>query len=154
MKYFKCYTLVTLLFVLIGCGGGESENKAQPVETVAVVKDPPADNIVETTADIIVDADFNLSTKFNLQLDAKLEGLDQRAYLNVCLAPQSGEKLDYNNCLFRSPLTASGINEAILISHSEMKLVAQIWFYDGSTVPVQYEWQYESNLDEQKFMIR
>jgi hypothetical protein len=153
MKTFKCYTLVTLISILMGCGGGgESESKS--VEPVAVVKDPPADNVVETTDDIIVDADFNLSTQFNLQLDAKLEGLDQRAYLNVCLAPRTGEKLDYNNCLFRSPLTASGINEAILISHSEMKLVAQIWFYDGSTVPIQYEWQYESNLDEQKFMIR
>jgi len=153
MKTFKCYTLVTLISILMGCGGGgESESKS--VEPVAVVKDPPADNVVETTADIIVDADFNLSTKFNLQLDAKLEGLDQRAYLNVCLAPNAGEKLDYNNCLFRSSLTANGINEAILISHSEMKLVAQIWFYDGSTVPIQYEWQYESNLDQQKFMIR
>jgi len=153
MKTFKCYTLATLLSVLIGCGGGgDSETKS--VEPVAVVKDPPPDNVVETTADIIVDADFNLSTKFDLKLDVKLDGLDQRAYLNVCLAPQSGDKLDYNNCLFRSPLTATGINESLLISHSEMKLVAQIWFYDGSTVPMQYEWQYESNLDEQKFMIR
>jgi len=153
MKTFKCYTLVTLISLLMGCGGGgESESKS--VEPVAVVKDPPPNNVVETTDDIIVDADFNLSTKFNLQLDVKLAGLDQRAYLNVCLTPQSGEKLDYNNCLLRSPLTASGINESLLISHSEMKLVAQIWFYDGSTVPIQYEWQYESNLDEQKFMIR
>jgi hypothetical protein len=153
MKTFKCYTLVTLISILMGCGGGgESESKS--VEPVAVVKDPPVDNVVETTADIIVDADFNLSTKFNLQLDAKLAGLDQRAYLNVCLAPLLGEKLDYNNCLFRSSLTASGINESLLISHSKMKLVAHIWFYDGSTTPLEYKWQYQGDQAEQSFMIR
>lgn len=153
MKYFKCITLVTFMSVLIGCGGG-GESETNAVAPVAVVKDPPPDNVVKTTDDIIVDADFNLSTQFNLQLDAKFLGLDQRAYLNVCLAPQKDDKLDYNKCLFRSPLTANGINESLLISHSEMKLVAHIWFYDGSTVPLEYNWQFESNLEEQKFMIR
>jgi hypothetical protein len=153
MKYFKCYTFVTLISILMGCGGG-GESETNAVAPVAVVKDPPPDNVVKTTDDIIVDADFNLSTKFDLKLDVKFDGLDQRAYLNVCLAPQLGEKLDYNNCLFRSPLTASGINESLLISHSEMKLLAHIWYYDGSTTPLEYKWQYQGDQAEQSFMIR
>jgi len=158
MKTFKSSTLVILLSVLMGCGGGgESESNPAPAATTpppVVADPPPADNTVKTTADIVADADFDFSTKFNLNVDVKFAGLDQRAYLNVCLAPSEGEKLNINSCLFRSPLNSSGLKESIMISHSEIKLIAQIWFYDGSTIPQEYEWEYQSNQSEQSFIIR
>lgn len=155
MKYFKSSTLVVLISILMGCGGGgESESKAAAPEPIAVVSDPSQDNTVKKTADIVADADFDFSTKFNLKLDAKLAGLDQRAYLNVCLAPEEGNKVNLNSCLFRAPLNENGLTESIMISHSEIKLVAQVWFYDGSTTPLQYEWQYQGEQAEQSFLIR
>ncbi|SFB88832.1 hypothetical protein [Pseudoalteromonas denitrificans] len=158
MIFLQNNFLIILSIMLVGCGGGsEGENKGEtksPDSVPIVMLPPPPDNIVETTADIIADQNFNFSTKFSLKLDAKLVGLDQRAYINVCLSPDPGKQLDYNECLFRSPLNQNGIQESLMISHSGIKLIAQIWFYDGTTVPMEYEWQYQVNDDEQHFLIR
>ena len=155
MKYVQCYTLVAVISILMGCGGGgESNSKSVDPAPTPVISEQPVDKAVEKTADIVADAEFDFSTKFYLNLDAKLAGLNQRAYLNVCLAPEEGEKVNLNSCLFRSPLSSNGLTESILVSHSEVKLIAQIWFYDGSTTPLQYEWQYQGGQAEQSFLIR
>ncbi|NNG43249.1 hypothetical protein HJP15_10035 [Pseudoalteromonas sp. NEC-BIFX-2020_002] len=155
MKNLIMTILAATGFMLQGCGGGSDDtNTSTPIqgETPAPVSPPVVTPV--STADLVATPEFDFSTQFELLIDVKLTEISQRAYLNVCVKPQLEQPVDYNNCIYRSPISSLGIKQSVTIANSETELVALIWFYDGSTEPLTYQWMYESGQTEQSFIVR
>ena len=152
---------------LVACGGGGGDEKAtassvQPTtattttSTASTTDTPtPATESGSTGMQgLTIANDFNLSTKFELDIDVNLNAGDQRAYLNVCYKKDQSDRADYNNCVVRTPLTQGVIDTKVVMSRQDIELVAEIWFYDSSTEPLSYSWQYDSQQQQQLFEIR
>ncbi|MDB2355857.1 hypothetical protein N9V89_01330 [Pseudoalteromonas sp.] len=159
---------ITLCFsvCLVGCGGGGGDDKAtSSVQSAAATTTTSAASTTDTTTTttdsdltgmqgLTIANDFNLSTKFELDIDVNLNAGDQRAYLNVCYKKDQSDRADYNNCVVRSPLTQGMIDTTVVMSREDIELVAEIWFYDSSTQPLSYSWQYDTQQQQQLFEIR
>jgi len=159
---------ITLCFsvCLVGCGGGGGDDKAtSSVQSTTAATTTSAASTTDTTTTttdsdltgmqgLTIANDFNLSTKFELDIDVNLNAGDQRAYLNVCYKKDQSDRADYNNCVVRSPLTQGMIDTKVVMSRQDIELVAEIWFYDSSTEPLSYSWQYDTQQQQQLFEIR
>ena len=159
---------ITLCFsvCLVGCGGGGGDDKAtSSVQSTTAATTTSAASTTDTTTTttdsdltgmqgLTIANDFNLSTKFELDIDVNLNAGDQRAYLNVCYKKDQSDRADYNNCVVRTPLTQGVIDTKVVMSRQDIELVAEIWFYDSSTEPLSYSWQYDSQQQQQLFEIR
>jgi len=156
---------ITLCFsvCLTACGGGGDE-KATPTSVQATTSTTTTTTVstdTSTTAPVsegmvglTIADDFNLSTKFELGIDVNLNAGDQRAYLNVCYRKGESDRADYNNCVVRAPLTQGMVETTIVMSRQDIELVAEIWFYDSSTEPLSYSWQFDAQQAKQVFEIR
>ncbi|KTF15107.1 hypothetical protein [Pseudoalteromonas sp. H105] len=156
---------ITLCFsvCLTACGGGGDE-KSTPtpvqattattttstVSTDTSTTEPASEGVMGLT----IEDDFNLSTKFELDIDVNLNAGDQRAYLNVCYRKGDSDRADYNNCVVRTPLMQGMVETTIVMSRQDIDLVAEIWFYDASTEPLSYSWQFDTQQNDQVFEIR
>lgn len=159
---------ITLCFsvCLVGCGGGGGDDKAtSSVQSTTAATTTSAASTTDTTTTttdsdltgmqgLTIANDFNLSTKFELDIDVNLNAGDQRAYLNVCYKKDQSDRADYNNCVVRTPLTQGVIDTKVVMSRQDIELVAEIWFYDSSTEPLSYSWQYDTQQQQQLFEIR
>lgn len=145
--------ILSLSIGLTACdGGGSEETKAPAVATVSSTS-TPANNPTGINA-ITVDNEFNLSTKYSLDVDVDLGMGDVRAYLNVCQTKMASQRADYNNCIYRGPLSNTALDTQLVLSNQDIELIAEIWFYDESTEPLLFTWQYEPAQAQQQFVIR
>ncbi|GAA59815.1 hypothetical protein P20652_1679 [Pseudoalteromonas sp. BSi20652] len=148
----KSIVILALSVGLTACGGGDSqETKAPAVATVSSLADTSKATGLSA---VKVDEQFNLSTKYSLELDVDLGLGDVRAYLNVCQKKVSEQRADYDNCIYRGPLSNSILETQLVLSRQDIELIAEIWFYDTSTAPLLYAWQYESTAEQQQFIMR
>ena len=150
----KSIIILTLSMTLTACGGGGSEETKAPATISA-----PAPSSTEATKStginaLKIDEQFNLSTKYSLNLDVELGFGDVRAYLNVCQKKASAQRADYNNCIYRGPIANSALETQLILSRQDIDLVAEVWFYDSSTEPLSYTWQYEPNKEQQLFTMK
>ncbi|MEN8634359.1 MULTISPECIES: hypothetical protein [Pseudoalteromonas] len=149
----KTILIIALSMYLAACGGGDSETT-----TPTVADNPTSDPVTSEEpagmASLEVAEGFDLSTKFDLDVDVNLGLGDVRAYLNICQKKTDSLRADYNNCLFRSPLSQSAINTALTMSRQDIELVAEIWFYDNSTQPLSFTWVFDDTKEQQLFEMR
>ncbi|MEM6983857.1 MAG: hypothetical protein AAF510_12840 [Pseudomonadota bacterium] len=150
----KLTVILCSLSLLTACGGGGDESAAPVPTNVAPPVADPVTPRPQGMASLVINNDFNLSTKFNLAIDVALSRGDERAYLNICQKKSNTERADYNNCLFRAPLTQGTLTTTLPMSRQDITLVAEIWFYDTSTQPLAYTWQFDSQTQNQVFEIR
>ena len=135
-------------FALAGCGGDLASSDATST-TPAAPPDPVVSEI--TTADLVVSPEFNFDSQVKIKLKVESNMISQRAYLSVC--QQDAVILHNDYCFFRGPVTAAGLDRELLLPHREQKLTAHIWFYDGTTQAQTYDWQFNSELEQQTFTI-
>ena len=149
----KSLLILSLSIGLSACGGGGSEETKAPAVATVSSTSTPANNPTGINA-ITVDNEFNLSTKYSLDVDVDLGMGDLRAYLNVCQKKVASQRADYNNCIYRGPLSNTALDTQLVLSNQDIELIAEIWFYDESTEPLLFTWQYESDKAQQQFVIR
>ncbi|MEI8669436.1 hypothetical protein P4S65_14945 [Pseudoalteromonas sp. B131b] len=137
---------------LIACGGSGSEESKAPEAAVSLPLE--SSNEPAGIAALQIDEQFNLSTKYSLNLDVDLGLGEVRAYLNVCQKKISAQRADYNNCVYRGPLVNSMLEKQLTLSREDIELIAEIWFYDSSTQPLLYSWEYNSGEQQQLFIMR
>lgn len=145
--------ILSLSIGLTACGGGGSEETKAPAVATVSSTSTPANNPTGINA-ITVDNEFNLSTKYSLDVDVDLGMGDARAYLNVCQKKVASQRADYNNCIYRGPLSNTALDTQLVLSNQDIELIAEIWFYDESTEPLLFTWQYEPAQAQQQFVIR
>ena len=145
--------ILSLSIGLTACGGGGSEETKAPAVATVSSTSTPANNPTGINA-ITVDNEFNLSTKYSLDVDVDLGMGDVRAYLNVCQKKVVSQRADYNNCIYRGPLSNTALDTQLVLSNQDIELIAEIWFYDESTEPLLFTWQYEPAQAQQQFVIR
>ena len=145
--------ILSLSIGLTACGGGGSEETKAPAVATVSSTSTPANNPTGINA-ITVDNEFNLSTKYSLDVDVDLGMGDVRAYLNVCQTKMASQRADYNNCIYRGPLSNTALDTQLVLSNQDIELIAEIWFYDESTEPLLFAWQYEADKAQQQFVIR
>lgn len=145
--------ILSLSIGLSACGGGGSEETKAPAVATVSSTSTPANNPTGINA-ITVDNEFNLSTKYSLDVDVDLGMGDVRAYLNVCQKKVASQRADYNNCIYRGPLSNTALDTQLVLSNQDIELIAEIWFYDESTEPLLFTWQYEPAQAQQQFVIR
>jgi hypothetical protein len=145
--------ILSLSIGLTACGGGGSEETKAPAVATVSSTSTPANNPTGINA-ITVDNEFNLSTKYSLDVDVDLGMGDVRAYLNVCQKKVASQRADYNNCIYRGPLSNTALDTQLVLSNQDIELIAEIWFYDESTEPLLFTWQYEPAQAQQQFVIR
>ncbi|TMS83139.1 hypothetical protein [Pseudoalteromonas sp. S554] len=145
--------ILSLSIGLTACGGGGSEETKAPAVATVSSTSTPANNPTGINA-ITVDNEFNLSTKYSLDVDVDLGMGDVRAYLNVCQTKMASQRADYNNCIYRGPLSNTALDTQLVSSNQDIELIAEIWFYDESTEPLLFTWQYEPAQAQQQFVIR
>lgn len=149
----KALLILSLSIGLTACGGGGSEETKAPAVATVSSTSTPANNPTGINA-ITVDNEFNLSTKYSLDVDVDLGMGDVRAYLNVCQKKVVSQRADYNNCIYRGPLSNTALDTQLVLSNQDIELIAEIWFYDESTEPLLFTWQYEPAQAQQQFVIR
>ncbi|MCK8122257.1 hypothetical protein [Pseudoalteromonas sp. 2CM32C] len=149
----KTLLILSLSIGLTACGGGGSEETKAPAVATVSSTSTPANNPTGINA-ITVDNEFNLSTKYSLDVDVDLGMGDLRAYLNVCQKKVASQRADYNNCIYRGPLSNTALDTQLVLSNQDIELIAEIWFYDESTEPLLFTWQYEPAQAQQQFVIR
>jgi hypothetical protein len=149
----KTLLILSLSIGLTACGGGGSEETKAPAVATVSSTSTPANNPTGINA-ITVDNEFNLSTKYSLDVDVDLGMGDVRAYLNVCQKKVASQRADYNNCIYRGPLSNTALDTQLVLSNQDIELIAEIWFYDESTEPLLFTWQYEPAQAQQQFVIR
>lgn len=149
----KALLILSLSIGLTACGGGGSEETKAPAVATVSSTSTPANNPTGINA-ITVDNEFNLSTKYSLDVDVDLGMGDVRAYLNVCQKKVASQRADYNNCIYRGPLSNTALDTQLVLSNQDIELIAEIWFYDESTEPLLFTWQYEPAQAQQQFAIR
>jgi len=149
----KALLILSLSIGLTACGGGGSEETKAPAVATVSSTSTPANNPTGINA-ITVDNEFNLSTKYSLDVDVDLGMGDLRAYLNVCQKKVASQRADYNNCIYRGPLSNTALDTQLVLSNQDIELIAEIWFYDESTEPLLFTWQYEPAQAQQQFVIR
>ena len=149
----KSLLILSLSIGLTACGGGGSEETKAPAVATVSSTSTPANNPTGINA-ITVDNEFNLSTKYSLDVDVDLGMGDARAYLNVCQKKVASQRADYNNCIYRGPLSNTALDTQLVLSNQDIELIAEIWFYDESTEPLLFTWQYEPAQAQQQFVIR
>ena len=149
----KALLILSLSIGLTACGGGGSEETKAPAVSTVSSTSTPANNPTGINA-ITVDNEFNLSTKYSLDVDVDLGMGDVRAYLNVCQKKVASQRADYNNCIYRGPLSNTALDTQLVLSNQDIELIAEIWFYDESTEPLLFTWQYEPAQAQQQFVIR
>lgn len=149
----KALLILSLSIGLTACGGGGSEEAKAPAVATVSSTSTPANNPTGINA-ITVDNEFNLSTKYSLDVDVDLGMGDVRAYLNVCQKKVASQRADYNNCIYRGPLSNTALDTQLVLSNQDIRLIAEIWFYDESTEPLLFTWQYEPAQAQQQFVIR
>ena len=149
----KSLLILSLSIGLTACGGGGSEETKAPAVSTVSSTSTPANNPTGINA-ITVDNEFNLSTKYSLDVDVDLWMGDARAYLNVCQKKVASQRADYNNCIYRGPLSNTALDTQLVLSNQDIELIAEIWFYDESTEPLLFTWQYEPAQTQQQFVIR
>lgn len=149
----KTLLILSLSIGLTACGGGGSEETKAPAVATVSSTSTPANNPTGINA-ITVDNEFNLSTKYSLDVDVDLGMGDVRAYLNVCQKKVASQRADYNNCIYRGPLSNTALDTQLVLSNQDIRLIAEIWFYDESTEPLLFTWQYEPAQAQQQFVIR
>lgn len=149
----KALLILSLSIGLTACGGGGSEEAKAPAVATVSSTSTPANNPTGINA-ITVDNEFNLSTKYSLDVDVDLGMGDVRAYLNVCQKKVASQRADYNNCIYRGPLSNTALDTQLVLSNQDIELIAEIWFYDESTEPLLFTWQYEPAQAQQQFVIR
>tara|TARA_B100001063_G_scaffold48732_1_gene42631 strand:+ start:732 stop:1187 length:456 start_codon:yes stop_codon:yes gene_type:complete len=149
----KSLLILSLSIGLSACGGGGSEETKAPAVATVSSTSTPANNPTGINA-ITVDNEFNLSTKYSLDVDVDLGMGDVRAYLNVCQKKVASQRADYNNCIYRGPLSNTALDTQLVLSNQDIELIAEIWFYDESTEPLLFTWQYEPAQAQQQFVIR
>jgi len=149
----KSLLILSLSIGLSACGGGGSEETKAPAVATISSTPTPANNPTGINA-ITVDNEFNLSTKYSLDVDVDLGMGDVRAYLNVCQKKVASQRADYNNCIYRGPLSNTALDTQLVLSNQDIELIAEIWFYDESTEPLLFTWQYEPAQAQQQFVIR
>jgi len=149
----KALLILSLSIGLTACGGGGSEETKAPAVATVSSTSTPANNPTGINA-ITVDNEFNLSTKYSLDVDVDLGMGDARAYLNVCQKKVASQRADYNNCIYRGPLSNTALDTQLVLSNQDIELIAEIWFYDESTEPLLFSWQYEPAQAQQQFVIR
>ena len=149
----KALLILSLSIGLTACGGGGSEETKAPAVATVSSTSTPANNPTGINA-ITVDNEFNLSTKYSLDVDVDLGMGDVRAYLNVCQTKMASQRADYNNCIYRGPLSNTALDTQLVLSNQDIELIAEIWFYDESTEPLLFSWQYEPAQAQQQFVIR
>ncbi|MDP2484924.1 hypothetical protein [Pseudoalteromonas marina] len=149
----KALLILSLSIGLTACGGGGSEETKAPAVATVSSTSTPANNPTGINA-ITVDNEFNLSTKYSLDVDVDLGMGDVRAYLNVCQKKVASQRADYNNCIYRGPLSTTALDTQLVLSNQDIELIAEIWFYDESTEPLLFTWQYEPAQAQQQFVIR
>ncbi|KAF7767216.1 hypothetical protein PUND_a3148 [Pseudoalteromonas undina] len=150
----KLTVILCSLSLLTACGGGGDESAAPAPTNIAPPVADPVTAEPQGMANLVINNDFNLSTKFNLAIDVALSRGDERAYLNICQKKSNAERADYNNCLFRAPLTQGALTTTLAMSRQDIELVAEIWFYDTSTQPLAFTWQFDAQTQNQLFEIR
>ena len=149
----KALLILSLSIGLTACGGGGSEETKAPAVATVSSTSTPANNPTGINA-ITVDNEFNLSTKYSLDVDVDLGMGDVRAYLNVCQKKVASQRADYNNCIYRGPLSNTALDTQLVLSNQDIELIAEIWFYDESTEPLLFTWQYEPAQAQQQLVIR
>ena len=149
----KSLLILSLSIGLSACGGGGSEETKAPAVATVSSTSTPANNPTGINA-ITVDNEFNLSTKYSLDVYVDLGMGDVRAYLNVCQKKVASQRADYNNCIYRGPLSNTALDTQLVLSNQDIELIAEIWFYDESTEPLLFTWQYEPAQAQQQFVIR
>ena len=150
----KLTVIVCSLSLLTACGGTGDESAAPAPTNVAPTVADPVKAEPQGMASLVINNDFNLSKKFNLAIDVTLSRGDEKAYLNICQKKSNTERADYNNCLFRAPLTQGVLTTTLAMSRQDIALVAEIWFYDTSTQPLAFTWQFDTQTQNQIFEIR
>ncbi|MCP4588060.1 hypothetical protein [Pseudoalteromonas sp.] len=147
MKY---YTLITFSLMLSACGGGESNSS---IKTESAIQTPTTSTATETTgtdisaetetmADLMIEPEFDLSSKMELSVDVDLNMGDSRAYVNICLKGDDN-RADYSQCLLRAPLKQSKLLSSVMLANNAIQLVAEVWFYDSQNEPLRFYWQYD-----------
>jgi len=145
MKY---YTLITFSLMLSACGGGESNSS---IKTESAIQTPTTSTATETTGtdisaetmvDLMIEPEFDLSSKMELSVDVDLNMGDSRAYVNICLKGDDN-RADYSQCLLRAPLKQSKLLSSVMLANNAIQLVAEVWFYDSQNEPLRFYWQYD-----------
>lgn len=138
-----CFVMFTV--IMIGCGGGGSEETSAPPEPIVNQPNEPSMN------DLTVDSSFDFTTDIKVTIAVTPQLVEHRAYLNVC---QSDAKVvSDETCYLRTPVSAVGLTREIVIPHKEQGLKAAIWYYDVDTEPMTFYWQYRTSNEEQVFEI-
>ncbi|CAM4337589.1 hypothetical protein [Vibrio agarivorans] len=158
----KIYLALVMSFALIGCGGGgggsaapaqAAEDTAEAVaeETTEVVEE--VESVVESTAqsmqDLVIPDGFSFDPITEMNIDIDISNLStQRAYVSIyseyeetdsgTLAPSGDHKLA------GQALEAGMGNIDIVYADGVEKVLAEIWFYDGSD-PIQKELTIDDN---------
>ena len=119
----KSLLILSLSIGLSACGGGGSEETKAPAVATVSSTSTPANNPTGINA-ITVDNEFNLSTKYSLDVDVDLGMGDVRAYLNVCQKKVESQRADYNNCIYRGPLSNTALDTQLVLSNQDIELIA------------------------------
>ncbi len=133
----KFISILTSMFLLSACGQEEnSQSQANPANETGM--QPSA------LEELRVSPQFDFIGGETLTIRIVDENpAAERRYLNVCsnFAEEKGEyRLFYDSCLLRTS-TSGQLNEfEIVISHSQQKLIAQLWPMTREANPENFFW--------------
>ncbi|MGR5118043.1 hypothetical protein ACPV5Q_02080 [Vibrio astriarenae] len=164
----KIYLALVMSFALIGCGGGgggggsaapaqAAEETAEAVaeETTEVVEEvvEQVETVVESTAqsmqDLVIPDGFSFDPITEMNIDIDISNLStQRAYVSIYSEYEetdSGTLATSGDHKLAGQALEEGVgNIDIVYADGVEKVLAEIWFYDGSD-PIQKELTIDDN---------
>ncbi len=143
----KQLLVLSIAFILTGCGGGGDSTPVTPPAATA----NSDDNEAQGTAALNVAPEFDFKTDVNVALNVAANLVNERAFINICQA--DALLINADTCFVRAPLDSEGLDLSFVIPHQDQKLKAQIWFYDTSMAPLNYEWQFDESQSQQSWLI-
>ncbi|RTR34486.1 hypothetical protein [Shewanella atlantica] len=170
----QIFSIAIIAALVSACGGGgddgtevthapasttpttDTTTTTPPPESTTPDPDPEPETIPEPTSldDLIVDADNTMQAAFELVIAIDI-GSVKRAYFSLCdkfSGSNSNYSVNFESCQYRGPTTSGKLNTDIKIANHNGKLIAVLWFYDGT--PPEYQiWQFDDQTQEQRLTL-
>lgn len=143
---------------IISCGGSDSgtdiettNSDSQTGDSLPVVSETPPEQAIE---EMVIDPYNDLTLNFLLEVSVSVADLDGERYLTICRYNDELRQVIRTECMYRGPVTESGVETTLTMTSPDIHLVAEIWSFVDGYAPNQYFWQYEKGTVPQRFIVR
>ncbi|MEM7003920.1 MAG: hypothetical protein AAF529_24250 [Pseudomonadota bacterium] len=105
--------------------------------------DDPADTPADQTQDLVIDADFDIQSSWEMAIDFDIPTSGE-AYLSVCkefTTTPTGYEINFDSCLVRAPVTNGVYDGSVVVTNEVTRVIGALYFFNEVTQPLYREFR-------------